>query len=383
MKEQINRYARGAFEYYPLSIQISPEAISTNVENNKPFRGQIRIAEASGRSVKGIVYSSNDRVRLINDQFIGADNYIEFEVDACGLSVGDEITGAFYIVSNGGEEKLGFEFEVLNGFFDSEMGSIKNLFHFANLAQTDIASACDIFSRPDFNDIFLADDLKNQKLHDMLLLGSDIKCAVEEFLVAVNKKQKVTLSLSHTMKVFDDPQDTADTIIISKDTWGCCDITVWTDGDFIKLAAPRITEEAFNGGKLEYNYIIDRQKLHAGLNFASITFKTVYQELKCAVTVNNCLKPALANETAANNFSDSDYKANLDLENKRNLSKLVKTYLNFKLHKININDWITESKESLLALLKARPDDSHYGLVMGQVLITDKDPASARNYLDA
>lgn len=367
MKEQINRYARGAFEYDPLFIQISPEAIEANVENNRIFRGRLHIVEAKLRTVKGIVYSLNDRVRVINDQFIGADNYIDYEVDAVGTTPKDELTGCFVIVSNGGEEKIPYNFHVEGGSFDSSMGNIKNLFHFTNLCQSEIHAAGELFAKPGFNDVFLSDDLYNRKLHDMLLDGTDIRTSVEEFLVSINKKQKVTISLSYLAKEFDEFSDKPETVVISKDTWGYTDINIWSDAEFLKISAPRITDEDFIGGKHEYTYTIDREKLHAGINYGVITFKTVYQTIKCEITVKNS--------------SDGESVKNSILRRK-NVCKLVDTYLHFKLHKININDWISESKEALEVLLKLDETDSRYGLIMAQVLITEKKVNEARFYLD-
>ena len=107
MKEQINRYARGTFEYEPLSAVTEPEMIIATVKKNceqsegipghagaeessdTGYAGSVKISERIGREIKGLLFSTNKRVRLSTDRFIGMENTVGYLVDVQGLAAGD------------------------------------------------------------------------------------------------------------------------------------------------------------------------------------------------------------------------------------------------------------------------------------------------------
>lgn len=141
MKEQINRYARGVFEYEPLLAIAEPSSVSEVVLKNQDYTGKLNIKEQRGRELKGIVYSTNNRIHIVNPQFIGSESAVEYTIDTEGIEAGDRLIGFFQVVTNGGEEQIPFEFGVEAGAYESELGDVKNLFHFANLAQTNVNEA--------------------------------------------------------------------------------------------------------------------------------------------------------------------------------------------------------------------------------------------------
>lgn len=143
MKEQINRYARGAFEYEPLSAKIEPEMIIATAKKNTlqreksssiagsscsvGYEGSICITEENGRELKGLVYSTNNRVKLMTDRFVGIENTIHYEVDVEGIDTGDCIEGSIIAVTNGGQRVVSYEFQVTAGSYPSQAGEISNL----------------------------------------------------------------------------------------------------------------------------------------------------------------------------------------------------------------------------------------------------------------
>ena len=106
MKEQINRYARGAFEYEPIAAVTEPQSISDAVWKNREYSGSFRISEIKGREIKGLVYSTNNRVIAKTDRFFGEKAVIAYTVNSEGIEAGDRITGAFVLVAM--VEKLKF-----------------------------------------------------------------------------------------------------------------------------------------------------------------------------------------------------------------------------------------------------------------------------------
>ena len=368
MKEQINRYARGAFEYEPLSAVTEPQSINDVVWKNKEYSGSLRISELHGREIKGLIYSSNNRVQLKLDRFMGERAVIAYNVDADTIEPGDRITGCFRIVSSGGELEIPYEFEVASGGYISENEEIRNLFQFASLAQNDSARALRIFASKDFNDVFLKGDLSLLKLKDELMTGGDIRTALEEFLIAIHKKSPVHISLSEEEMNIPYPEtDTVAGVVISKNVWGRLILNIETDGDFIEVSKKNLTEENFTGGKLEFRFSIIRSKIHAGKNIGRIVFSTPFEKKVLIIRIDN--------------ISENEGKV-FNMFEKRSVVALMRAYMDFRLHRIGLNDWLERSKGALGELLKRDEDNPYCCLLMSQLLITEKKMNEAKYYLD-
>ncbi len=368
MKEQINRYARGAFEYEPIAAVTEPQSISDAVWKNREYSGSFRISEIKGREIKGLVYSTNNRVIAKTDRFFGEKAVIAYTVNSEGIEAGDRITGAFVLVSNGGEIEIPYEFEVASGGYDSDNGEVKNLFQFASLAQNNVVQALKIFGTPDFNDVFLKGDLSLIKLRNELMVGADIKTALEEFLIAIHKKSEVHLSLSQDEIAIQYPDDDMTmSVTVSKNVWGRVILSVETDCDFIETDKNMLTEENFAGGKLDYRFFIRKNKIHAGKNIGRLVFSTPFEKKELIVRIDNS--------------SESEGKLIGRFE-KHSIAGLMRAYMDFRLHRISAADWISRSKDAVGELLKNDEDNPYCCLLMSQLLITDKKMNEAKYYLD-
>lgn len=386
MKEQINRYARGTFEYEPLSAVTEPEMIIATVKKNceqsegspghagaeessdTGYAGSVKISEIIGREIKGLLFSTNKRVRLSTDRFIGMENTVGYLVDVQGLAAGDFVEGSIVAVTNGGEVEIPFEFQVIAGSYNSQIGEISNLFQLANLAKVNQNEALGIFSDRFFSDVFLNGDLGLGKLRDELILGTDIKTAMEEFLIAVHKKSQVGISLEREEISFDSLEgEMPVTVMINKSVWGHVSLQAEAEGDFIITDRTSYDEGDFIGGKLEYTFYLSDNGLHAGRNTGRIVFSTPYERKTLVVKVDN--------------YAVNDGRL-INMFEKRNIVTLMKTYLNFRLDRVNMEQWILTSRNALSELLKNDEDDPYCNLLMSQILISDNKMNEAKFYLE-
>ena len=100
MKNQINRYARGVFEYNPPVLELKDNSIYGVADRMNGFEGVLRFGERQGQKLRGVVYSDNDKVCIGQQSFSGSDIEISYTVNCDRASEGDIIDGNFYIVSN-------------------------------------------------------------------------------------------------------------------------------------------------------------------------------------------------------------------------------------------------------------------------------------------
>ncbi len=369
MKEQINRFARGVFEYEPPMADITESSIYAVVDKNREYRGSLHISEPAGRILKGFVYVNNDKIRLDCDTFSGSQCVITYTVNSRGALNGDIIEGAFSIVCNGGEYQVPFSLRVEAGSHDTSTGEVRNLFNFANLAQTNIEEAITLFEADDFEDVYIGGDLVLRNLYEGLAKGTDPRNNIEEFLIAIHKKSRVNLRISeNSCKYSNITENIRSAVVLERDTWGYSNVLVSTDSSFIVLERTAIESDSFTGGKYEFSYVIDRSKLHSGRNFGRIIFESVGQRLEYRVT-------AMADGA-------------IDHTDRQTLSKLTcditSLYIKFRTHEITINEWCRETDIVLGAVsnIEEGINSLFFKLVKAQLLIVENNNEEAKAIIE-
>ena len=246
MKEKINRYARGVFEFDPQKVVTDENNIFAIVDKNKEFKGTFCIYEEKGRELKGLVYSGDDRVRIVESSFIGSRVNIDYCVESADSDDGEVIDNCFYIVSNGGELTIPYSFRIEAGCYEAGDFEIRNLDQFARLAQDDNEEAITLFEADDFRDIFLMKDLSLCCVYDNFEKGIDVRNNIEEFLIAAGKKKRPDITLSCYNREYRDIEENfKDTVVIEKDTWGYTNVKVNVDAPFIRIERKNIESDVF------------------------------------------------------------------------------------------------------------------------------------------
>ena len=112
MRERINRLAKGIIDSEVPVIKVTPKGIDDVVRSGGATRRELVVTSENNLHIKGLAYSSNFRVRLLNGAFGGTYNHLVYEVNTGFLEDGDMIKGAFYLVTNGGEREVPYSFRV-------------------------------------------------------------------------------------------------------------------------------------------------------------------------------------------------------------------------------------------------------------------------------
>ena len=187
------------------SLRFSEDRLELTVKSGQLIKGHFSIEDDKARDMEGYVYSSSIRMRTMVDVFHGSRADIPYEFDASGMEPGTVLKGNISLVSNIGEYILPFVVTVSLSVIRSSIGEIKNLFHFTNLCKSDWNEAISVFSDPDFINIMKGQDAKFRNLYLGLCKGNK-NYNLEEFLVGINKKQKIELSIDSDTVNLIDPQ---------------------------------------------------------------------------------------------------------------------------------------------------------------------------------
>ena len=351
MKDNINRLARGNFIYEKASVELSDKSISEQIETGRVYEKEFIIS--SKEFVKGVVYSTNPVVVIPENNFGGRTNNITYSVDTRMVRPQEHITGSFNIVSNLGEESINYDFTVTVRMCDTSIGKAYNMFHFANLVQTEPKEAQQLFMSDEFKNVFINDNEQLMSLYEVLKKSSDIQAAIEEFLVAVKKKMPVTFEVSDSKKTFNNiEEDIQEQLVITRNNWGYFNIDITSDADFINVQTLRLTEENFTGNRCIVKYTIKKDKLHAGLNLARITLKSGNTQHTVELEVRNTPLIDISRREESNA-----------------LYNITKGYLDYRMRKEQMSDWLERSSQMIARLRAFKSDNEFYKLAQAQIFV--------------
>ena len=339
MKEKIEKFSKGKFEYELPAIRLSEDRLSLTVACGKRLSGSVTTGNESGMHMKGIVYSDNPLVTVTDKQFVGCESIIEYNVNAEYAKVGDHITGELCFVTDCGEITLPFDFEVVFPVIMTMTGQIKDIKGFSELARDNYEEARRIFTSDDFEIFLKYHDPSAVLLRERLLRGPVIDNALEEFFVATRKKLPVSIKASKKELSYDVGFSSfSDTIKIKKSGWGYIALDVTSDNPCIEIERSSIRNEDFLGNEFELKFILYPDKMHKGINYANIKICGCGKEINVPVTIH---VPSEDRETMANHAAES-----------RLVIRLWENYLAYSMNQIPQGRYIAETNSIIDSMSK-------------------------------
>ena len=365
MKDNINRLARGNYIYNKEPVELSDKNINEQIETGMVYKKEFVIS--SQEFVKGVVYSTNPHITIPDNNFGGRINSISYTIDTRMVKPQEHITGCFKIVSNLGEENINYDFEITVNMCDTSLGKAYNMFHFANLVQTSPTEASELFLSDNFKKIFINDNEQLCCMYEVLKKSSNVEDAMEEFLIAVKKKMPVIFEVSDTKKTFNSVEDDInEQFVITKNNWGYFNIYINSDVDFIDLSAVKLTESDFSGNRCVVKYSIKKDKLHLGVNLASITVTSGSIEHIIQLEVRNTPMIDIAQR-----------------EERHALYNLTRSYLDYRMKKQDMKDWLEKSSQVVARLRAFKNQNEFYTVAQAQLYVMQGQDEDAKWLLDS
>lgn len=372
LKEQIKKLLKGIFDYDAPAITVSESFIECTVDSNAITQKELNVRSLNDIELSGYVYSTNKKVVIDTPQFSGKESIIKYEINTTDNENGDEISGKINIVSNGGEISLPFCFRVETNFADTSMGKVRNMFHFTNLAQSGIEEAIKLFKKREFSEVFFEKDLNKMSLYDGLINQQDKRHALEEFLIAVRKKNRINLYIKGNEKTYTDVKESfEEKITVIKDSWGYISGKIECDEGFVSVRKNSFTTEDFVGSIMELHYIIDYDKLRVGNNYARIKIITMFQTIEYNIKVVKA-KEEIENKNHKNH-----------LEQQLIQFELMNMYFDYRTDKISLNDFTRIALSNTNKLRKLDEENIFYKLLEAQLYAGDGKTSEAMWLIDS
>lgn len=371
MRALIGQIAAGRFNGTKPILAFSEETIDLSVIEGRSEAGSFVIESTNQIKICGIVYSTNPRMECLNPHFEGEKVRIRYQFNSKGLTEGDTCEGKFVIVCNQIEYSLSFCARITRLYAEASTGAVKSLDDFTRLAASNWDEAYHLFYNRNFLNTIPYDNVYERLTYEGFACARPSGQNMEEFLIGVNKKQPVSISVDKSEEIFmasKEPQSGCFTI--TKDNWGYTEIRLRTDCEFIKLSKPVLTLDDFIGKTYLYEYIIDASAMHAGRNFGRIYIDGVYQSFTIDITAG----------VRDDDGSISDIAVTKDI--KECMVGIMELYTSFRLKRIVTGVWANETISILNHLHALMPDEHMYELMKAQAFIINRQRQEAKWILD-
>lgn len=369
MRPEIHQILEGNFEYETGNIEFSCSRIEIELEDSSVYEGEFSILAGLNRPFNGTVTTSDSRMICHNPQFDENEAVIRFSFDASYMQPGDVEKGCFYVVSNQGEGYLSYVVSIVHKVPDSSLGSIRNLFHFANLAKSNWDEALTLFYKKEFESVFAGVDRKYFDAYKCLSKYSGNEQNMEEFLLHINKKQAVSYT-PHTYQLeYENVSEIlANEIMITKNGWGYTFLRVETEGDFLSVENSFLAGEHFLGNYCKPLFYIHPEGLHYGNNYGKIIFSNSFTSFEVKI----CVKQKWAATKSVRERR----------ERQRLIVSLMDYYQAFRTKQISSASWLRETSRIVDKMLLNDETDTAARLFQAQILITENRVNEAKWVLD-
>ena len=359
VREAVDRILEGNFNNDVHSLNFSSPLIELKLEPGEKYEGSFTIFGKPNVMTEGTVSTTDLRMKCLIEHFIGSEEEIPYVVDTAGMTQGDSLKGEFRIISNQGEYLIPYHVEIGSENLNSSLGSIKNLFHFTNLAKTSWEEAANLFFSKDFEQVLQGSDKQYLNTYRGLVKNGRKEQYLEEFLLQIKKKQQIEYIIENQEIRMEDPQGIAEgRIVIQRNGWGYSHLLVEAEGAFLTMEKDIIREEDFLGNCYRFSFYVDADKLHAGRNYGKIRFTNAYTELEVTVMAYKQRIDRKLNE--ANRLK------------KHAIVELMQYYEAFRMKQISASSWMNETSLIMDRLQELDEQNPAYTLMRVQLLITQE-----------
>lgn len=352
MKGIVEHYAKGEFQVDRPEIVISQEFIKLNIESGTVYEGTFSVASTNDHIIKAMVYDNRYLLRFDDHTFINKKFDVRYTFNATCLEAGKNYKGHISIISDGGEFKIPYDIDITMPYVKYGDQKIDDLFKFATLAESNWADAAKAFTRDDFRRTFVREPM-TERIYSSLLESQSVNQALEEFLVYVHKKRALTLSVAKAKINVEMPSELSKiSVNISKNTWGYTNSTVKSLVDFLIPARKNIYSTDFCGNMFALEVLISPENIPEGVTSGRILIQNIYQTIEVDIILSKPDTKAAVPPRVIDKIRS--------IKNRR--VKLVKDYLDYRMDRLSINEYIYRSVNNFSSLETLVPEEPLYRL---------------------
>ena len=368
MKDKINDLAKGIFEYEKPALEFSEEQIRISVAAGEQYQGSFTISDGNKRKIKGFLVTDCGFLNFSEDTFYADSVNIAYSFDASSMSAGEAVKTVVEVITDCGEYSIPFIANIEVPSCQTALGTIKDLFHFANFAREEPEEAVKLFQSDFFENTFLYRDSKNISIYRGLHKSKSKRLAMEEFLVAVHKKLPVHIRADKTSYSYLDCSESfMEEIILTKDNWGYMEFDVHSDADFLCPDYAHIHTDQFNGNNFRLRFVVRPEYMLPGKNYGRICISSPIQTMEI--------------EVVAEHLEHNTKEVSEKLQVQECIANLVQYYLDFRMEHLALDSY-QDKIETLLYHLDGVISHNTVLLYRFHLAIMDNRESTVKEYLD-
>ncbi|MCR4745382.1 MAG: DUF5717 family protein [Lachnospiraceae bacterium] len=369
MENHIAEILNGRFEYDMGTLTFPERKLNIEAFVGERVKGTFHIVSSGLRRINGYIYVDDSRMVCDKKSFSANSVEVHYIFDTKGLEPNDLIKGNIDVISDAGEYSLPFVVTIKEQFPVSSDGEIRNLFYFANLARKDFDEAKKLFYDKSFVKVLNGADERYIDLYGAFSRRLDSSENLEEFLIAVHKKNPVGYTVSQdNIDIEIDDEDITAEIRLRKNGWGYAALRVSSDNPFVIVKNTYLTNEDFDGDESSIKLLLVREAMHYGKNTANVRLAGNHFHKDINITVR---KKGIV-------------PANV-IARQKLIKRITVEYLRFRLKETGIESWCHNSMILIEKMLDMDGKDLLARLFMVHILISSsrkKEAASVLSHIE-
>ena len=364
MRKRIYRISEDKFDDLKPDIVFEKDRLEEICYLEEDFLGTFSFESTNDYAARGLVYCTCPYVTIDEPRFDAQSVTVTYRLKNIHCKLKEKIEGEFIVIAVGVEQTIPFSITYEKRPLITSVGQIDTLADFADFAQARFTEAVSLFYSDKFEQ-FLQDFDSHTKTLYRGFRGLGLSPVnVDEFLVACGLKDTMTFDLRERHEDYYGVEgNLRGQVEINRSTWGFIDIEVSSDADFVSVEKEHITADFFLGSVFSMNYYIHREKMHAGKNYARISFdfRGIHKEITIMATA--------CQEGVVTDYPIHD----------RNclILKACRCYEDFRLKRMTTGQWCGDTLDILEKLNTPELDDNFILLCRALVFITNKQKQEA------
>ena len=206
MKNRLLQISKGNMVVPVPEIRASQDRLQGIVMPDKILQLSVDFVSENKVPLHLFFYAPDPRISVSKNINIAVNARLTVEINSRGLTLGDQMIGVIYVLYNGGEIRIPYEFTVGMSKDGQNVYAFETVKEFSEYAETNFANAVQVFSWKEFLSVPFMRDMHFQGLYQTYYSGIKEDAGLGEFLYAAGvplpAKEKETRDERNMRMVF-------------------------------------------------------------------------------------------------------------------------------------------------------------------------------------
>ena len=359
MKEEISVVREANNDTTPV-VSLSITNLDIEVEEGRVYRDSFFIESENKIPIEGYICTTSDKLVTEVEQLEGIRKEVPFYFKGKLATAGDKFEGEIVLITNGGEYTIPYSIQVIRKFIETSQGRISTMEEFVHIYEQNRKEAMELFFLPNFEEVFLQEEPKQQNLYHALMKSRSRSLILEEFLTASGYKEPTFVEVAEKKVVLEEGENTA-ALTMTLTLPGYVEGRIYSKKGQAEPSIQRFSSDDFEDGKLIFT-VEKKPGLRNGSDIIQID--TIRQEIEIPIEWWTKYQEL-----------ETDRGQRIQIKKKR--AELMHNYLYFRTGSIEFEDF-AEDSDQVLRELEKNTEDHEWKLYRMHFLLMEEQQEDAK-----